>query len=317
MPALAGVYRIPAIHTSVTGVFTHTAPTEVYRGAGRPEAVFLLETAVDHAARALGVDKLELRRRNMLDPGRQPSAAQDRPRPRNTTAATSPGHDRRRAVPRRRHRLRRPPCGPRPPGASCAASAGRMRLRTRRRRLGRERLDRAQRGRPRHRFARHHVERPGPPDRLRPAHRRPARPVPVDDIDVVQGDTDRIPSGHGTGGSASLPSPAPRCTTPPTTSSARPFPLAADALEAAPVDVEFTEGRYRIVGTDRSVGLREAAARLGQGRRRPNSTGSATGSPTAPPSPTAATSPRSRSTPRLRDRKLERYTMRRTTSAVS
>ncbi|MDE2575050.1 MAG: xanthine dehydrogenase family protein molybdopterin-binding subunit, partial [Rhodospirillales bacterium] len=73
-PALAGVYRLPAIHVAVTGRFSHTAPTEVYRGAGRPEAVHLLERLVDHAARVLGMDRLDLRRRNLLTPAELPYA---------------------------------------------------------------------------------------------------------------------------------------------------------------------------------------------------------------------------------------------------
>ena len=73
-PALAGVYRLPAISIAVTGVFTNTAPTEVYRGAGRPEAVYLVERLVDHAARELGIDRLDLRRRNLLTPAELPYA---------------------------------------------------------------------------------------------------------------------------------------------------------------------------------------------------------------------------------------------------
>src|SRR5438876_5550518 len=61
-PGLSGSYRTPAIHATVRGVFTNTAPTDVYRGAGRPEALYLLERAVDAAAREIGIDPVELRR---------------------------------------------------------------------------------------------------------------------------------------------------------------------------------------------------------------------------------------------------------------
>src|SRR5258708_39796893 len=71
-PALAGVYRTPAIHVAVTGVFTNTAPTDVYRGAGRPEATFLLERLVETAARELNLDPLQLRRRNLIPPSDLP-----------------------------------------------------------------------------------------------------------------------------------------------------------------------------------------------------------------------------------------------------
>jgi carbon-monoxide dehydrogenase large subunit len=63
---LSGQYRIPAIHADVTGVFTHTTPVDAYRGAGRPEACYLLERMIDLAAGELEVDPAELRRRNFI-----------------------------------------------------------------------------------------------------------------------------------------------------------------------------------------------------------------------------------------------------------
>ena len=63
---LAGVYRTPAIAVRSTGVFTNTLPTDAYRGAGRPEACYVLERLADEAARALGLDRAEIRRRNLV-----------------------------------------------------------------------------------------------------------------------------------------------------------------------------------------------------------------------------------------------------------
>ena len=63
---LAGVYRTPAIATQSTGVFTNTLPTDAYRGAGRPEACYVLERLADEAAHVLGVDRAEIRRRNLI-----------------------------------------------------------------------------------------------------------------------------------------------------------------------------------------------------------------------------------------------------------
>ncbi|MBV9969222.1 MAG: xanthine dehydrogenase family protein, partial [Xanthobacteraceae bacterium] len=63
---LAGTYVIPAISSETTGVLTNTMLTGPYRGAGRPEAAYVIETMVDLAARELGVDRAELRRRNMI-----------------------------------------------------------------------------------------------------------------------------------------------------------------------------------------------------------------------------------------------------------
>lgn len=69
---LSGVYRTPAIFTRVTGVFTNTQPTAPYRGAGRPEATYAIERVIDVAARRLGMDPVELRRKNMIAPSQMP-----------------------------------------------------------------------------------------------------------------------------------------------------------------------------------------------------------------------------------------------------
>ena len=69
---LAGVYRTPAIHVTVLGVFTNTTATAPYRGAGRPEACYVIEGIIDRAARELGIDRLELRRRNLIPPNAMP-----------------------------------------------------------------------------------------------------------------------------------------------------------------------------------------------------------------------------------------------------
>lgn len=65
---LSGVYDIPAIHARVIGAFTNTAPVDAYRGAGRPQATYVLERGVALAARDLGIDPVTLRRRNLFDP---------------------------------------------------------------------------------------------------------------------------------------------------------------------------------------------------------------------------------------------------------
>ena len=69
---LAGVYRIPAMHADVTAVFTHTNPVRPYRGNGRPEAAYVIERLVDLAADELGIDPAELRRRNYIPPAALP-----------------------------------------------------------------------------------------------------------------------------------------------------------------------------------------------------------------------------------------------------
>ena len=65
---LQGVYDTPAIYCEITAVFTHTTPVDAYRGAGRPEATYLLERLVDTGARELGLDPAEIRRKNFIPP---------------------------------------------------------------------------------------------------------------------------------------------------------------------------------------------------------------------------------------------------------
>ena len=68
----AGGYRTPAIFVEVTGVFTNTTQTDAYRGAGRPEACYVLERLADLAAAKVGLDRAEIRRRNFIPPAAMP-----------------------------------------------------------------------------------------------------------------------------------------------------------------------------------------------------------------------------------------------------
>ena len=69
---LSGVYTTPAIHAEVLGVYTHTQPTAPYRGAGRPEATYAIERVIDLAAAEMGIDRIELRRRNIIPASAMP-----------------------------------------------------------------------------------------------------------------------------------------------------------------------------------------------------------------------------------------------------
>jgi carbon-monoxide dehydrogenase large subunit len=259
MPALAGVYRLPAIHTSVTGIFSHTQPTEVYRGAGRPEAVYLMERLVDHAARELGVDKLELRRRNILHPAELPYQtglglrydSGDFPAMIDTA-------------------LKRADAGNFPARRAAAAAYGKLRG------LGwAHYCERVAGAWSEHAWLELHPD--GHVTALvgtmsnGQGHQTAYAQLVADqlgldpdDIEVVQGDTDRIPSGHGTGGSASIPIAGAALADASLDLVKQALPLAADTLEAATADIEFKDGAFRILGTDRSVGLKTVARRLGQ-----------------------------------------------------
>ena len=69
---MAGNYATPLIYVNVKAVFTNTVPVDAYRGAGRPEATFQLERVIDKAARELGIDPVEIRRRNFVKPDQFP-----------------------------------------------------------------------------------------------------------------------------------------------------------------------------------------------------------------------------------------------------
>ena len=69
---LAGQYSTPAIHCRIQAVFTNTVPVDAYRGAGRPEATYVVERLVETAASETGIDKAELRRRNLIQPDQFP-----------------------------------------------------------------------------------------------------------------------------------------------------------------------------------------------------------------------------------------------------
>src|SRR6266581_1560728 len=113
---LAGTYTTPAIYVETKAVFTHTVPVDAYRGAGRPEATFLLERVVDLAADELGMDPAELRRRNFIPanafPYQTPVALQYDSGDYQTTlqmaeqAANYPGFEARRQEAARRGKLR-------------------------------------------------------------------------------------------------------------------------------------------------------------------------------------------------------------------
>ena len=72
---MAGNYTVPNVYVNVKTVFTNTAPVDAYRGAGRPEATYSLERVIDMAARELGIDPIELRRKNFVKPDQYPFAS--------------------------------------------------------------------------------------------------------------------------------------------------------------------------------------------------------------------------------------------------
>jgi carbon-monoxide dehydrogenase large subunit len=255
-----GVYKTPLIEVSTKCVFTTTTPVGAYRGAGRPEANYYMERLVDTAAAEMGIDRVELRRRNHI-----PHDAMPYKSPNGTTydsgdftgllnkavaLADWDGFPARKAESRARGKLR-----------------------------GRGISD--------------YLELTGPPGRemggirFEPngdvtiitgtldygqGHWSPFAQVlatrlgiPFPRIRLIQGDSDTLIAGGGTGGSKSMIVSGNAIVGAGEKVVAAGRQIAAHVLEAAAADIEFRAGRFVIAGTDRSIGLMELAARLHAG----------------------------------------------------
>src|SRR5262249_10158291 len=199
-PILSGLYTVSAVHLRMRGVFTHTVPVDAYRGAGRPEAAYLLERTVDKAARELGLDPAELRRRNFIAPSAMPfvtcmeqtidSGEFGRNLDRARDLADVSGTEPRKAAARTHGRLRG--VGISTYIEACGGGIDEF---------AEIRVDQAgavtliigtqANGQGHHTaFAQIIAERLG---------------VPVESVRIVQGDTDLVPYGNGTGGSPAPP----------------------------------------------------------------------------------------------------------------
>jgi carbon-monoxide dehydrogenase large subunit len=253
---LPGVYAVPVCHVRIRGVYTNTLPVDAYRGAGRPEAAYVIERLVDAAAREIGMAPDELRRRNFIPPQAMPyTTATERVYDSGDFAAHLSraqeiagwnDFDARREQARRRGMLRGiglatyiEACGNNGPDpatisleqdGSVTVLAGSQST-----------------GQGHHtayaQIVAEHLDLP--PERVR----------------VVQGDTGRIAAGAGTGGSSSI-----TCGGASVAGAARKLAanlraLAADALEAAPGDLVIADGHVRVAGTDRAVSFAELAQR--------------------------------------------------------
>ncbi len=264
LKVLTGVYRIPAVSYGVLGVFTNTQPVDAYRGAGRPESIYALERLVDVAARELGLPPEELRRRNMIAPEEMPyrTAAGEtydsgefvRLMEACMTRADWAGAAARREEARRRGRLR---------GIGMAyyieATMGDAEERARVRFLEDGTVEVAvgtQSTGQGHEtaYAQILAERLGvPPERVR----------------VVQGDTDVMEEGGGTGGSRSLTAEGTALLEAAARVIEKGRLAAAHHFEAAVDDVVFADGVFRVRGTDREIALLELARLVASWRERP------------------------------------------------
>ena len=264
---LAGTYTTPAIYVETKAVFTHTVPVDAYRGAGRPEATFLLERIVDVAADELGIDPAELRRRNFIPadayPYQTPVALQYDSGDYGTTlelaltAADYAGFETRRRAAMAQGKLRGigiatyiEACGIAPSAVvgSLGARAGL------------------------YESAAVRVHPSGSVSILTGSHSHgqghettfsqlvaDRLGIPIENIDIVHGDTAKIPYGMGTYGSRSLAVGGSAIVKAMDKIVAKGRKIAAHLLEAAEADVEFKDGNFTVAGTDRSTSLGEVA----------------------------------------------------------
>jgi carbon-monoxide dehydrogenase large subunit len=252
---LSGVYDFKQIFANVIGVFTHTVPVDAYRGAGRPESNYLLERLVDAAARELNIDRAELRRRNMV-----PSSAMPHATPVGKTYDSGDFATVLDAALKRMDYARFP---------ARRAEAAR---RGRRRGIGLAYYLEVTMGDPTERaeirFADDgNVDLYVGTQSTGQGHETgyiqltsQRLGIDAEKIRVRQGDTDTIPVGGGTGGSRSLYSEGQAILMTADTVIDKGKQAAAEALEAAPADIAFDDGRFSIVGTDRAIDIIELAA---------------------------------------------------------
>jgi Aerobic-type carbon monoxide dehydrogenase, large subunit CoxL/CutL homologs len=258
---LAGVYATPAIYVEVKAVFTNTVAVDAYRGAGRPEATFLLERLVDKAAREMKMDRLDIRRKNFIPanafPYQTPVALQYDSGDYQSTLAIAEkkadvaGFEKRRAEAKSRGMLRGigfstylEACGIAPSAVvgSLGARAGL------------------------YESASVRVHPTGSVTMFTGTHSHgqghettfaqivsSTLGMPIESIEVVHGDTNKIPFGMGTYGSRSLAvggSALVKALDKITTKAKR---IAAHLMEANVADVEFKDGVFTVAGTDKSI----------------------------------------------------------------
>jgi aerobic carbon-monoxide dehydrogenase large subunit len=261
---IIGVYRTPAVHVAVRCMFTNTTPVGAYRGAGRPEGNYYMERMVDNAAREMGIDRVELRRRNHIAPDMMPYKAPstmeydsgDFPTilDKALVAADLAGYAARRADSRKRGKLRGLGIGQylevtAPAGAEMGGirfeADGTVTIIT-------GTLDYGQgHASP---FAQVLVDQLG---------------VPFEKINLLQGDSDEMLAGGGTGGSRSIMHSGGAIVEASGEVIEKGRKIAAHVLEAAVADIEFGNGRFSIAGTDRGIGILELAAKLRSGEKLP------------------------------------------------
>jgi carbon-monoxide dehydrogenase large subunit len=262
---LAGQYTTPAIYAEVTAVFTNTAPVDAYRGAGRPEATYVVERIVHQAAVEMKIAQDELRRRNFIRtfPYQTPVAllydtgGYDACLDEAMKIADTKGFEARRAEAAKRGKLRGigyasyiEACGIAPSNVAGALGAraglfeaGEVRVHP----TGSVTV-----------FTGSHSHGQGHETTFAQVVATRLG-IPVENVDVVHGDTGRVLFGMGTYGSRSLAVGGTAIVKAVDKIVAKGKKIAAHLLEAAESDIEFQDGKFTVAGTDRSKTFGEVA----------------------------------------------------------
>ncbi len=262
---LAGQYATPKIFCEVTGVFTNTAPVDAYRGAGRPEATFVVERLVESAAREMNLDPAEIRRRNFIRsfPHATPvgltydTGDYDAHLSRAIELADVAGFPARRAESERKG-LRRglgyscyiEACGLAPSNIAGALGAraglfeaGEVRVHP----TGKVTV-----------FTGSHSHGQGHETTFAQVVADKLG-IPLEDVDIVHGDTGKIVFGMGTYGSRSIAVGGSAIVKAVDKVVAKGRKIAAHLLEAADTDIEFEQGVFKVAGTDKQVPFAQVA----------------------------------------------------------
>jgi len=252
---VTGLYDIPTAHVNVVGVFTNTVPIDAYRGAGRPEASHIIERLVDTAAQEIGLDPAEIRRRNLIPSDKLPYKA-----------PLGPNYDSGEFVKNMDDAMKLADWDGFAARRSESAKAGKLRG------IGMACYVEAAAGGPNENVD-VIFEDDGTVTVLigtltnGQGHATSYSQVleemlglPFDKINVVQGDTDRVETGGGTGGSKSMMLGGAALKHASEAIIEKGKKVAAHMLEAAESDIEFADGTFSIVGTDRRLTIGEVAA---------------------------------------------------------
>ncbi|MGH8810217.1 MAG: xanthine dehydrogenase family protein molybdopterin-binding subunit, partial [Noviherbaspirillum sp.] len=262
---LAGQYKTPHIYAEVDGVFTNTVPVDAYRGAGRPEAAYVVERLVSAMAREMNIDQAEIRRRNFITdfPYQTPVALQYDTGDYNACLtgamelADVAGFPARRADAQSRGKLRGigystyiEACGLAPSNV-----AGMLGARAGLFEVGEIRVNPTGSVTV---FTGSHSHGQGHETTFAQIVSSRLN-MPIEQIDIVHGDTGRVPFGMGTYGSRSLAVGGSAIMKALDKIEAKAKKIAAHLLEASDTDIEFSNGVFRVAGTDRTKTFGEVA----------------------------------------------------------